>query len=260
MNLSKEWDLEAEKPMTEKVRGPYLTKLFTNSLNKGIQLLKNKNTINILKTDLWNEGIDFERDILKHYTDKKKDLYGIDISYRVCKRANNHQRKIKVSTGSITNLSFKDKTFDLIFDPSTSDHLPPDKIPQIIKEYSRCLKFDGILVLIFDWWGFFWKNYLRYLQARYPENNNEFTKGDIKKRYIHQISFMKKEINKYFNIKEEYCIDYTGWTWNRFTRPIWEALPKSAYKLILKLEFSKISKFFKPFAKQYVIIAKKRNL
>lgn len=259
MNLSESWDFEAENPTTERVRGYYLTKLFTTALNKGLKLIESKKNIKILKVDLWNEGIDLERNILKHYRDKNYNLYGIDISYKVCKSALKNQSNIRTSVGSITDVAFKNHSFDLIFDPSTSDHLPPKEIPHIIEEYSRCLKSEGILVLVFDWQGFFWKYYMKYLQIRYPDNNNEFSKGGIKKRYIHQIQLMKKEINKHFRIKREYCIDYTGWTWNRFTRPFWEALPKLAYKALINIEFSRISKFMKPLAKQYVIIAHKKT-
>lgn len=258
-NNAKLWDCEAEKPMTEHVRGKYLTSLFTNAVNKSLELTEPKEKIKILKVDLWNEGIDFERNILKHYVKEKFELYGIDISKKVCSSAHHNQPQIKTSNGSITSLAFKNNSFDVILDLSTSDHLPPENIPCIFEEYSRCLKENGALTLIFDWWGFFWKHYLKYIENKYKRTDSEFFSTNKPKRYIHQIEFMKHEVQKHFEIKKEYCIDYFGWTWNRFTKPFWDRMPKLAHTLLLKLEFSRISKFLKPFAKQYVIIAKKKQ-
>ena len=60
-----------------------------------------------------------------------------------------------------------------------------------------------------------------------------------------------------FSIKEEFCIDYTGWTWNRCTKPIWEKHGTWIHKKVMCLEYSTFSKYLRPFAKQYVVIAKK---
>lgn len=252
------WDKEAQKPETEHIRGPYLTKLFLTAIDKTLKNLPNyQETKKILKTDLWNEGIDLHRTILKHYVGKNLDLYGIDISTHTTIKAHQQEPTIKTATGSITALPFQNEQFDAILDLSTSDHLPPEEIPVAIREYARCLKPGGGLTLIFDWWGFFWKNYLKYIEIRYTRTDTHFADGKPK-RYIHSIPLMKQEIKKYFNIKGEYCIDYTGWTWNRITRPFWESMPRSVYDLLLRLEFSPVSRFLKPLAKQYVIIAIKR--
>ncbi len=249
------WDEEAQKPETEHIRGHYLTQLFITAINKTLNNLPdNQETKKILKVDLWNEGIDLQRTILKHYVGTNLDLYGIDVSTYTAIKAHQQEPAIKIAAGSINSLPFQNEQFDALLDLSTSDHLPPQNIPDIIKEYARCVKQGGGLTLIFDWWGFFWKYYLKYIEIRYKRTDTNFIDGNPK-RYIHPIELMKQEVKKHFTIVGEYCIDYTGWTWNRFTRPLWEKLPNITYDALLKLEFSCISKFLKPFAKQYIIIA-----
>ena len=249
------WDEEAQKPETEHIRGQYLTKLFITAINKTLsELPQHQQPQKILKVDLWNEGIDLQRTILKHYVRENLDLYGVDISTVTTRKAHEQEPTIKTAVGSITALPFQNEQFDALLDLSTSDHLPPEEIPKTIQEYARCLKQNGGLTLIFDWWGFFWKHYLKYIELKYKRTDTNFIDGNPK-RYIHPIELMKQEVQKHFRIVGEYCIDYTGWTWNRFTRPLWETLPNITYDALLKLEFSCISKLLKPFAKQYVIIA-----
>jgi SAM-dependent methyltransferase len=266
------WSKAAENPETEKVRGKFLTKLFLIPIDKGLAYLKKKrkivtedgNTekkdekIKFLKVDLWNEGVDFQRNILKHYDKEENDLYGIDIAFRTCTLAKKHEKNIKISNGTINQFAFKDASFDILLDMSTSDHVPPEDIQKVLDEYCRVLKKDGVLILIFDWWGIVWYIYMYYLEEIRGHGDYFFKDTKIKSRYIHPIKLMKQATEKSgLKIKDEYCIDYTGCMWNRLTRPFWEWLPQKGYDAIHALEYSKISKYLRPFAKQYVIIAQK---
>jgi len=63
------------------------------------------NKINLLKTDLWNEGIEYERDVLGHYQyHKDLNLYGIDISPFVCLHAKSRANNIHILCGDIRRL------------------------------------------------------------------------------------------------------------------------------------------------------------
>jgi SAM-dependent methyltransferase len=268
------WDKAAENPQTEKVRGKFLTNLFLIPINKGLAYLKEKRDQNkkekeegnkltkqptkFLKVDLWNEGVDFQRNILKHYDNDQNELFGIDIAFRTCALAKKHEKNINVSNGSITDIAFKSGSFDILLDMSTSDHVPPEDMQNVLNEYSRVLKKDGVLILIFDWWGLVWYVYMYYLEEIRGHGDYFFKDTKIKSRYIHPIKLMKQATKKSgLKIKDEYCIDYTGCMWNRVTRPFWEWLPQKGYDMIHALEYSKISKYLRPFAKQYVIIAQK---
>ncbi len=262
------WDQAAVNPEKESVRGEFLTKLFCIPVNKGLVYLKEKNKndepckkkIKFLKVDLWNEGVDFQRNILKHYDNEHNDLYGMDISFRTCTLAKKHEKNIKVSNSSISALAFKNNSFDILLDMSTSDHVQPNDLKKVFNEYARVLKKEGILILIFDWWGIVWKIYMFYLETIRGKGDYFFKNTTVKSRYIHPIQLMKGATwQAGLTIKDEYCIDYTGCMWNRFTKPFWKWLPKKGYDAIFALEYSQISKYLRPFAKQYVIIAQKKS-
>lgn len=270
---AKLWDQASENPEREKVRGYYLTRLFLIPIEKAKKYLNRENAkagasnskqtgekIRILKVDLWNEGVDFERNILKHLNCGENELYGIDISLRTCTLAREHTPGIKISNGTIDALGFKDESFDMLLDLSTLDHLPKEKLGTIIAEYHRVLTPNGAFVLIFDWWGIVWYTYMFYLERVRGHGDYFFKNTRTPSRYIHPIRFMKRAIREHgFIIKEEYCLDYTGWMWNRMTKPFWDKVTKKGYEKILQVEYSQISKYLKPFAKQYVIIAQKKN-
>lgn len=257
------WDEAAKNPETEKVRGQYLTELFLIPIMKAIKKIEaaqQKKRKRILKVDLWNEGIDFERNILKHLISPENRLYGVDISHYVCASAKKATKNINIATASITKLPFKDSHFEILADLSTLDHLPKEKVEEIIKEYNRVIIDGGYFVLIFDWWGIVWKIYMFYLEKVRGHADYFFKNKGMQSRYIHPIQFIKNILRRNdFLIGEEYCIDYTGWTWNRCTKPMWNKYGNQIHNKILNIEYSKISKYLRPFAKQYVIIARKKE-
>jgi SAM-dependent methyltransferase len=257
------WDEAAKNPETEKVRGPYLTEIFLIPIMKAIkkiEAVQGKKTKRILKVDLWNEGIDFERNILKHIKTAENRLYGIDVSHHVCASAKKATENINIANASITKLPFKDHHFEILADLSTLDHLPKEKVEEIMKEYNRVMANNGYFVLIFDWWGIIWKIYMFYLEKVRGHGDYFFKNKGMQSRYIHPIGFIKKILRRNdFSIEEEYCIDYTGWTWNRVTKPVWDKYGSKIHDKMLGIEYSRLSKYLRPFAKQYVIIARKKE-
>src|SRR3989344_480242 len=245
-NINELWDDAAADAETEKIRGRYLTDIFLEPVKialKEIQREK-KRRIRIFKCDLWNEGIDLQRNILAHIKGQSREIHGADISYLTCKKAKKNTRGITAANCSITYLPYRQESFDVLLDMSTSDHLPARDMGDAFKEYRRVLNKEGIAVIIFDWWGFFWKIYFLYLHRMKKRDDTFFKGSKVPSRYIHPIGFMKKTLAKAgFSILHEYCIDYTGWTWNRLTRPVYERLPYSFYRALVRIEYSWISKY-----------------
>lgn len=249
------WDKEAASTAPEYVRADFLRTLFIKIVNKGLAYLNNKDNIKMLKTDLWNESISTERNILNEYTGNNIEIYGMDISHYVCSHI--LDKRIKAVQGDIKKIPFKSQSMDIVLDLSTLDHIPIEEIEFPLGEYNRILKPGGIMVLIFDSWGFFWKAYNLYTRVIKKLPTNKFMNNEVDRQYIFNSKKVKKKVSRQFKILEEYSIDYFGWTWNRFTAPVWKKMPERIYNLIYLLELSGISKFLKFLAKQYVIIGRK---
>lgn len=228
----------------------YIGNSYIRATEKGLKYVNLKSKTNILKTDLWNEGIEYQRDILGKYQSYENfNLYGIDISHIVCSCAKSRVKKIHVACGDIRNLPFKDNSFDMILDLSTLDHIPENQVMDVLQEYKRVLKKDGILVLIF------WYNSLLVKVRRYIKRERESNT-----QYYFSLKSIKNNVKDLFDIVEEYCIGtllcvpYLGRILNRL--PIFVRNP--LINLTLNLEYSKISRFIlKNFAGLYVIIARK---
>lgn len=81
---------------------------------------------------------------------QEADITGVDINENMLKRAGkiaeNNQSKVRFMEGDLYNLPFEDGQFDVIVGLRFSMHIP--QIDKVIKEFSRILKNDG--VLIFD--------------------------------------------------------------------------------------------------------------
>ena len=152
------WDKEANFGLKENTRGNYLSGLFIKAIDIGIGYLpREKEKISLLKTDLWNEGADFKKNVLGNYANEKFNLFGIDLSTEVIKALK--VGAVKPVQANISALPFKVSSMDILLDLSTIDHLPFSATENVINQYRRALKPEGILILVFDSWGLFWKLY-----------------------------------------------------------------------------------------------------
>ena len=108
-----------------------------------LSLVSDKRDLKILKTDLWNEAKKDGR----FFQDASGSRLGIDISGKICKQAKARcQERLSIVNGNIESLPFMSDSIDLIWDISTIDHC---KYPEnVISEYNRILKPNGILLLI----------------------------------------------------------------------------------------------------------------
>lgn len=101
----------------------------------------------VLKTDLWNESVSPEREVLSYYSGSCQ--VGSDISGTVCKGALKRNRLLLVCQGDIRDLPFKSGAFDIILDISTIDHVSESDAVRVIAEYARLLKSGGKLFLLY---------------------------------------------------------------------------------------------------------------
>ena len=110
-----------------------------------------------LKLDLWNEA--HHTEILKYIHNNYEEIYGIDLSPDVEKKAKINLEKneipVKTYVGDIREMPFENETFNYIYTMGTIEHLPDPKIA--MKEISRVLKKGGTAVVgvpnKYEWFG-----------------------------------------------------------------------------------------------------------
>jgi SAM-dependent methyltransferase len=112
----------------------------------------------ILQTDLWTESVARNRQLLEGalhlaldygYFTSYRSTCGIDIAAHTCRLADS-QTKAHIAQADIRALPFRSGTFDLIFDPSTVDHVPYSEAEEVMDGYYRVLKPGGVLVMIYS--------------------------------------------------------------------------------------------------------------
>lgn len=112
----------------------------------------------ILQTDLWTESVARSRQLLEEglrrargagYFVSRRSTYGIDVSGFTCARAAG-QLDANVAQADIRSLPFRPGSFDVIFDPSTIDHVPEEDTCAVIGQYHRALRPGGVVVLVFS--------------------------------------------------------------------------------------------------------------
>jgi len=256
------WDEEAKKLSRPSYWfSYYIGNSYIRATKMGL-MHSTKNKICMLKTDLWNEGIDRSRDILGLYKNQENfDLYGIDISPFVCSSARSKGNYVHVICGDIMTMPFKKDSFDMILDLSTLDHIHEDRIADVLREYKLVLNNNGILILIY-WYNGILHKHIRILSklikrrmiSKRPENS-------ILLQYYFSLNKTKKLIGDEFDIIDEYCIGtllcipYLGCIFDKL--PIF--ILNAFLDIVSGLEYSRISKdVFKNIGGLHVVIGRKR--
>lgn len=251
--LSKKWDLKAREVKKINPAGwhsYYHGKSFLIAVEKALNYLSLKNKIRLLKTDLWNEGIETSRDILGVLENNSQiELYGIDISSEVLQAAQKRLKRTQIIQGDIRCLPFPDQFFDIIIDLSTIDHLPERYVPQVLQEYYRVLKNKGVLLIIFCYNSFL----VRISKML------KFKQEDGYQYYFH-LKKTKSLVEKQFIIKENYVIGLLkSLPWGFFLKRLPKKVSRFTCMLFNKLEYFKYSHILlKPFGELYVIICTKK--
>lgn len=193
----------------------------------------------ILKTDLWNEGIEPIGGNLETLAKNHSGLgiYGIDVSRLVCSEARKRLRQARIIEADIRAIPFKDDVFDTVLDMSTCDHLSFAELPTCLKEYQRVLKKDGRLIMVFN-------NYSLYSYVRGNVQPSRF-------RWAFPKSSVEKVFRKCFEITFERGIDLIGWF--PFSSKITQYCPR-LLNFIKKIETSDASKKLNILSQSYLFV------
>jgi SAM-dependent methyltransferase len=218
----------------------YLARAYDRSASIAINSLKSGSAIRLLKTDLWDEGVEpVEKNILgKIQSNNNLSLYGVDISKTVCSLAKPKVARVQITQATIENLPFRKESFDVVLDLSTLDHVPETKAMQVIGGYERVLKRGGVLVLIFEY-----------------DNIHRHTKRKQTTYYFSKI--LTEKIQKTFYEREEYTIG-TLLSFRTLINKLPIRLRNLLLDVVLTLEYSTFSKhILKPIGTFSVTIGKK---
>jgi hypothetical protein len=208
----------------------------------------------ILKTDLWNEGIELGRDLASSILTEKADLQlvGADVSAYVCKAALMVTGgTFHIVRGTLLSPPFRE-VFDMIIDPSTVDHMPTKLRDIWIGEEYSLLKKRGILLISFDCkFNLFTELYHKlFTRKQYPE----WTLNPCEVRdQLERLGF---------RIVREHALFIPGLFFG--THKPWFPLSRTLtrrgiFEFIKRVELGPHSKFLTFLAPQYVIVARKER-
>lgn len=208
----------------------------------------------VLKTDLWNEGVEDGRRLADYAEDECHELglVCLDVSRYVCESANRLQNSA-LNAVQATLLAPPLRTaFDLILDVSTVDHMPRNLRTIWVSSEASLLKPDGLLLISFDCrLNLFNELYHRIVTRKiYPE----WTLAPS------EIRAQLKALG--FNMVREHAIFVAGFFWgtHRPFFPLARVLRrKGVFGLLANVELSNRSRWLSFVAPQYVIVARKKR-
>ena len=242
----------------------YIRTRLVNICLKTISLINDqKCDIKILKTDLWNEGIEPYKDvllILSKILNCNATFIGMDISKIVVKAAHQRTGFAHKINSSIINIPLRDESMDVVLDLSTIDHVSPELRHKVINEYHRVLRPKGILTLIVDS-----AESLSFRASRTPQIKN--LRRAMEKLWDISMPERTKIIRmlliRKFEILYEGCINilqdlhrliFSGRKARAF-RALFDK--ESIFRSIHRIELSRASKAFSLFAKQHYFICRR---
>lgn len=208
----------------------------------------------ILKTDLWNEGIEQGRDLASQICIENGGVQfvGTDVSAYVCTSA------LMATDGLFhvvrTTLLYPPfrEVFDMILDPSTVDHMPSRLRNIWIRAEHSLLRDNGILLIAFD-------SRLNLFSELY---HNLFTRKQYPEWTLvpSEVRDLLKSLG--FRILREHALFIPGLFFgtHRPWFPLSRTLTRSGtFEFLKRLELSAYSKFLSFLAPQYVIVARKER-
>jgi len=103
----------------------------------------------ILKTDLWNEIVDKNKDFTEdmNNTFSPESIIYVEKNEEFCKKFL-CDKNCEVVNSSISDIPLNSESIDLILDISTSDHLEEEDFKRAISEYSRILKLNKHMIVL----------------------------------------------------------------------------------------------------------------
>lgn len=257
------WELRAKTTRAKlESRDAHLDLLpHVSSYMRAIEILLSHTTASelcALKTDLWNEGVETNRDILGRLElCQRLRIVGVDVSNVTCQLARKHLQNTFIANADIRHLPFKNESFDTIFDLSTIDHVLPSEMPVVLGEYQRTLKGPGLLLLFFWYQGELFRVFRmlrkpsRYKTAPYL--------------YYLPINLVESALRKNgFDVIAKYCtvglggeaLDDLSSTGKRSRK-----LAGLIYTVYVRVVYSKWSQILlRPLGGMFIVMARKRRL
>ena len=161
LKLFRKWNEEDiqysfQKRRTSAFKDAIFVRIYSEVINGVRRNYLRKSKQKVLKTDLWNEGVQPRRALLGRAITGEKDLqepelFGMDLSVQTCEMAKERlSDRVMIVCASITHLPFRAQGFDLITDVSTIDHIPPSYTQRTLAQYDNMLINGGMLIIIFD--------------------------------------------------------------------------------------------------------------
>ncbi len=127
----------------------YLGRSYRSAVEMALALVRRPSPV-VLKTDLWNECLGGDRDVLAHLQEKGGyRLFGVDVAHAVCTGGRARVAGAHVVQADIAALPFRTSSIDVVLDLSTLDHLAEWRVAQAIGEYRRVLRDRGVLLIVF---------------------------------------------------------------------------------------------------------------
>jgi len=259
------WDHEAKRALV--TRFPtWWTYYLGSSYRKATEIAlgyvsTDMSRIRLLKTDLWNEGVETRRDILGDYQQNARfELCGVDVSPIVCRRAQMRLSKTHVAQANIASLPFRDESFDVVLDLSVLDHVPASQVPTVIAEYARLGKRGGIVLLIYWYRSGLWKLTSAFRRSMYGDKSAE----ERATQHHHDRNMVSREMRRHYDTIREFCVLTLLVTHGtvglaRATEMLKNILPIRVYRLVTELEYSGVSKYLlQNFGALHAIVGKKR--
>jgi SAM-dependent methyltransferase len=203
-----------------------------------------------LKTDLWNEGVETNRCVVGTLEERYDflSMVGIDISRPNCQQAKDRLRRTDIINADIRALPFARENFDMIFDVSTIDHVPPTEAQEVLDEYWRVLKKSGMFLVIFWYAGG-----LLSLSHKLHKPS-EFERAPY--RYYFPVKAIEASMRGFQLLDKFWMLGWGGGAVSRTGK----SGGRKLYGLYLRLAYSRFSPLFKPFGGMCVIVAKKRDV
>ncbi len=167
--------------------------------------------LNFLKSHIRNKGkiLDAgcgEGRFARYFIEKGFNLIGMDFSEEYVRLAKKKIGKGKFVVGSVTNIPFKDNSFDYIFTVDVLQHVPD--LRQALSELYRVLKKEGVLIVVDKNKFGLHRRYLvpHRLIQKYRELTQWRYKG-FKERWFNPEKFTKTLLTQFKEVKQVYLIE-----------------------------------------------------
>ena len=125
------------------------------------------------------------------------NLYGVELQEYAVQCANKRLKGIEIKQGSIFDIPYDDKSFDVVFTSGLLIHISPENIDKAMSEMNRCTS-DYI-------WGFEYYSE-KYKSVKYRNSEDVLWKADFSKMLLDKYpQYVLKHKKKVLQLNNDYC-------------------------------------------------------